>query len=54
MKQPRFTDSQISEDLKQVEAGLAILELRREMGISSVRLFTSGGLSTAVVSTAAC
>ena len=35
MKKSRFTDSQIAEALKRVEAGLAVPEFCREMGISS-------------------
>jgi len=35
MKKSKFTDSQIMEALKRVEAGLAVPELCREMGISS-------------------
>jgi putative transposase len=46
MKKSRFTDRQIAEALKRVEAGLAVPELCREMGISSEH-FTSGGPSTA-------
>jgi putative transposase len=34
MKKSRFTDSQIIEALKRVEAGLAVPELCREFGIS--------------------
>ena len=35
MKRSRFTDSQIMEALKRVEAGLAVPELCRELGIST-------------------
>ena len=35
MEKSRFTDSQIAEALTRVEAGLAVPELCREMGISS-------------------
>ena len=35
MKKSRFTDSQIIDALKRVEAGLAVPELCREMGIST-------------------
>jgi putative transposase len=35
MKKSRFTDSQIIEAVKRVEAGLAIPELCRDLGISS-------------------
>ncbi len=34
MKKSRFTDSQIAEALKRVEAGLAVPELRREKQVS--------------------
>ena len=42
MKKSRFTDSQISEALKRVEAGLAVPEICRELGVSTARPFTSG------------
>lgn len=35
MKKSRFTDSQIIEAIKRVEAGLAVPELCRDLGISS-------------------
>ena len=35
MKKSRFTDNQIAEALKRVEAGVALQELCRELGISS-------------------
>jgi putative transposase len=35
MKKSRFTDSQISEALKRVEAGLAVPEICRELGVST-------------------
>jgi putative transposase len=35
MKKSRFTDSQIVEALKRVDAGLGVPELCRELGISS-------------------
>lgn len=34
MKKSKFTDSQIMEALKRAEAGLAVSELCRDMGIS--------------------
>ena len=46
MKRLRFTDSQIMEALKRVEAGLPVPELCRELGISTAT-FTSGDPSTA-------
>jgi len=38
MKKSRFTDSQIVDALKRVEAGLALPELCRELGISTATL----------------
>ncbi|MCG1019695.1 transposase, partial [Mycetohabitans sp. B4] len=39
MKKSRFTDSQIVEALKRVEAGLAVLDLCRELGISTATFY---------------
>jgi putative transposase len=39
MKKPRFTDSQIAEALKPVEAGPSVLELCRELGVSSATFY---------------
>jgi len=39
MKKSRFTDSQIMEALKRAEAGLAVPELCRELGISSATFY---------------
>ena len=39
MKRSRFTDSQIMEALKKVEAGLAVPELCRDLGISSATFY---------------
>nr|QGY72789.1 transposase IS3/IS911 family [Mycetohabitans sp.] len=39
MKKSRFTDSQIMEALKRVEAGLAVLDLCRELGISTATFY---------------
>src|SRR5690606_8153025 len=39
MKRSRFTDSQIMEALKRVEAGLAVAELCRELGISTATFY---------------
>jgi Transposase. len=39
MKKSRFTDSQIIEALKRVEAGLAVPELCRELGISTATFY---------------
>jgi hypothetical protein len=55
MKRSKFTDRQIMEALKQVGAGLAILEVCRELGISllpsihkGIPVCHYGGLNTAV------
>ncbi len=39
MKKSRFTDSQIPEALKRVEAGLSVPELCRERGLSSATFY---------------
>jgi putative transposase len=39
MKKSRFTDSQIAEALKRVEAGLSVPELCRELGFSSATFY---------------
>jgi putative transposase len=39
MKKSRFTDSQIMEALKRVEAGLAVSDLCRELGISTATFY---------------
>jgi putative transposase len=39
MKTSKFTDSQIVDALKRVEAGLAVPELCRELGISSATFY---------------
>ena len=39
MKKSRFTDSQIIEAIKRVEAGLAVPELCRELGISTATFY---------------
>jgi len=39
MKKSRFTDSQIMDALKRVEAGLAVPEICRELGISSATFY---------------
>ena len=50
MKRSRFTDSQIAEALKRVEAGLAVPELCRELGISAATFYKwrakYGGMDT--------
>lgn len=42
MKRSRFTDSQIMDVLKRAEAGLAVPELCRELGISSATFYKWG------------
>jgi putative transposase len=53
MKKSRFTDSQISEALKRVEAGLAVPELCRELGISAATFYKRrakyGGMDTSMM-----
>ncbi len=53
MKKPRFTDSQIAEALKRVEAGLVLPVLCREMGISSATFYKwrakYGGMNTSMM-----
>ena len=39
MNKSRFTDSQIVESLKRVEAGLGVPELCRELGISTATFY---------------
>ena len=39
MKTSKFTDSQVMEALKRVEAGLSVPELCREIGISSATFY---------------
>ena len=39
MKKSKFTDSQIMEALKRVEAGLSVPEICRELGISSATFY---------------
>jgi hypothetical protein len=43
MMKSRFTDSQIADALKRVEAGLLVPELCRELGISSANLLQVAG-----------
>lgn len=53
MKKFKFTDSQIAEALKRVEAGPAISELCREMDISSSTFYDwqakHGGMDTSMI-----
>jgi putative transposase len=39
VKMSRFTDSQISEALKRVEARLAVPDIRRELGVSTATFY---------------
>ena len=52
MKKSRFTDSQIVDALKRVEADLAVSELCRELGISTATFYKwrskFGGMDTGV------
>jgi putative transposase len=53
MKKSKFTDSQIMEALKRVEAGLVVPELCRELGISSATFYKwrskYGGMDTSMM-----
>jgi putative transposase len=52
-KTSRFTDSQIVEALKRVEAGLGVPDLCREMGVSSATFYKwrsrYGGMDTSMM-----
>lgn len=54
MKKSKFSDSQIMEGLKRAEAGLAVPELCRELGISSATFYKwrakYGGMDTPMIS----
>lgn len=54
MKKSKFSDSQIMEALKRAEAGLAVPELCRELGISSATFYKwrakYGGMDTPMIS----
>lgn len=54
MKKSKFTDSQVMEALKRVEAGLAVPEICREMGISSATFYKwrakYGGMDAPMIS----
>jgi putative transposase len=39
MKKSRFTDSQIPDAIKRVEAGITVPEMCRELGISSATFY---------------
>lgn len=53
MKKSKFTDSQIMEALKRVEAGLAVSEICRELGISAATFYKwrakYGGMDTSMM-----
>ena len=54
MKRSKFTDSQIMDTLKRAEAGLAVPDLCRELGISSATFYKwrakFGGMDTSMMS----
>ena len=54
MKKSRFTDSQIIDALKRAEAGLAVPELCRELGISAATFYKwrtkFGGMDASLLS----
>ena len=54
MKKSRFTDSQIIDALKRVEAGLPVPELCRDLGISTATFYKwrakYGGMDTSMMS----
>ena len=53
MKRSKFTDSQIMDALKRVDAGLAVPDVCRELGISSVTFYKwrakYGGMDTSMM-----
>ena len=53
MKKSRYTDSQIMDALKRVEAGIAVPDLCREFGISSATFYKwrakYGGMDTSMM-----
>ena len=53
MKKSRFTDSQIIDALKRVEAGLSVPDLCREMGVSAPTFYKwrarFGGMDTSMM-----
>ena len=53
MKRSKFTDSQIMDTLKRVDAGLAVLEVCRELGISTATFYKwrakYGGMDTSMM-----
>ena len=53
MKRSKFTDSQIMDALKRVDAGLAVPDVCRELGISSATFYKwrakYGGMDTSMM-----
>ena len=53
MKKSRYTDSQVMDALKRVEAGIAVPDLCRELGISSATFYKwrakYGGMDTSMM-----
>ncbi|MDH6300884.1 transposase, partial [Polynucleobacter sphagniphilus] len=53
MKRSKFTDSQIMDALKRVDAGLAVPEICRELGISTATFYKwrskYGGMDTSMM-----
>ena len=53
MRKSKFTDSQVMDALKRVDAGLAVPELCRELGISSATFYKwrakYGGMDTSMI-----
>lgn len=54
MKRSRFTNSQIMEALKRAEAGVAVQDLARELGVSTAMFYRwrakFGGMDTSMMS----
>jgi putative transposase len=54
MKKSRFTDSQIMDALKRAEAGIAVPDLCRELGVSTATFYKwrskFGGMDTSMMS----
>ena len=54
MKKSRFTDSQIMDALKRAEAGIAVPDLCRELGVSTATFYKwrakYGGMDTSMMS----
>ena len=54
MKKSRFTDSQIMDALKRAESGISVLDMCRELGISTATFYKwrakFGGMDTSMMS----